>query len=86
MTLEQFIATRRESADCSVDLDDELAQGPGYIYADKFYIGFVTDTYPAKARAAGRYHLILNNLEWISDDLADLEAKLFDYACSEGFV
>ena len=92
MTFEKFQATRAWSDDLSSSLPDVFiddADAPtqsGYIYCDSLYIEEVQDHWPDNARAQGRWHLLLNNWERISDDLSDLERHLYDYAISEGIA
>lgn len=84
MTFQDFIATRVWSDDIGTIILDARWEGEpaarGYVYADSFYIEEVQADWPNNARQRGRWHLLLSNAEWISDDLATLERHLWDFA------
>lgn len=85
MTFEQFQASRRrvEDLEGALDLsiyDDPEIKCPGLIYLDQYYIEERCDNWSAAAKDGGKYHLILNNWDALSDDLEDLERKLFECA------
>jgi hypothetical protein len=90
MTFEQFQATRKASSDLSKDAPDYTydvdAAHTGFVYSGGLCIENVLAHWPQKTRDAGKYYLVLGNEEFISDDLASLEIKLFDYAVGEGVV
>lgn len=93
MTFEQFQATGRDSEDLHEDLGvDFCGDSPakGRIYLDALYIEAVAPpqggwALPSK-RWALQWALQLGNQDWLSDDLVDLEGKLYDYACCDGFA
>lgn len=90
MTFEDFQNTRRESADLGRDVsdcrwDDEVEPGAGFVYLDVLYIERVGDHWPDAARARGKFYLILERDEYISDDLEELERKLYDWAMASGY-
>jgi hypothetical protein len=57
----------------------------GYLYLDELYIEEVQPHWPDAAKAQGKWHLLLDRDEWITDDLETLERKLYDWAASEGY-
>jgi hypothetical protein len=94
VTFEQFQATRKECDDLTKvaaygDLYGELEAGKipkGFTYFDSLCIEIVQPWWPDEARARGKYYLILSNEEYISDDLAELERKLYEWAEHESFM
>ena len=56
---------------------------PGLVYLDSYYIEERCDNWPDAAKAEGKYLLIIGNSEWLSDDLDDLEQKLWDFFVRE---
>jgi hypothetical protein len=90
MNFEQFQATRRYCTDLGKVLSDAQWEGEpnakGNLYLGILYIDEVQDHWPDAARAKGKWHLILDRREWISDDLESLERKLFDFAMSAGYA
>ena len=91
MTFEDFQATRRPCDDLPAALDcapwgDGPAPPRGFLYLDGFFIEEVTEVWPDEASAAGKYRLPIARAEWFSDDLADLERRLFEFAKAEGYV
>jgi hypothetical protein len=86
MTLEQFQATRKTSDDLAAATGNYYDEGAhtGFLYEGNLCIENVLDTWPEATRRAGKYYLQIGNQEFISDDLADLERRLFDYGKSEG--
>ena len=89
MTFERFQATKKDCSDLGAALNDSMWDGEppaeGLIYLDALYIEKVSPHWPESARNQGKWHLIINRDEWISDDLTTLEHKLYDFAVSEGF-
>ena len=74
--LEHFAATRREVLDLSLaNLGHACSDLPGYVYADRFFI---------EIEEFGGYFLPIANQQHRSDDLAELEGLLFEYAQHEG--
>lgn len=94
MTFEQFKATRRESGNLFADLGDVGQWGEtiedripcGFIYEGGLYIEMVTDKWPQKCRDEGKYYLILERSEFITDDLETLEHRLYQFGLSSGAV
>lgn len=89
MTLEQFRATAVDCNDIDAAIadarwDEEEAPARGKIYLGCLYIERRPVAGWANA-ATEEWHLILGNCEWLSDDLAELEAKLYEFACDEGY-
>jgi hypothetical protein len=86
MTFQQFQATRRHS-DCLADdldnyeIDDELT---GFIYLDALHIKEVPDWNWLVRCEGGKYWLTLDE-HWITDDLTDLELRLFTFADRQGY-
>jgi hypothetical protein len=87
MTLEQFQATRRHSDRLAEEINDEALGGAatGFIYLGCLFIEDVNDSWHEKARAQGKFHLLIGRDEWLSNDLAELERLLFEFADSEGY-
>ena len=89
MTLEEFVRTRRWSDDLGTALDEARWNGEpkatGYLYLDVLYIDAVQDHWPEHAKADGKWHLLLDRNEWITDDLRLLEGKLWEYAKEQGY-
>jgi hypothetical protein len=88
MTFEEFTATRKHVSDIGEVLadarwEDEPAPARGFIYLDELYIEEVQDWWPEAAKAEGKYHLLLDRDEWITDDLTALERRLYRFAKSE---
>lgn len=93
MTLEEFRASRKWSDDLALQLDDPALNwreedepaAEGWVYLDALWI----QHRPAAGwenGAKGEWNLIIANCDWLSDDLADLEAKLYQFAISEGYT
>ena len=83
-TLAQFQATRRAVSDLASELgidasyfEDESRtprKAAGFVYTDDCYIDLMED---------GRFHLILFRDEYVSDNLGELEDKLFQWCIDE---
>jgi hypothetical protein len=91
MTFEQFQASKTECPNLGERLDDarwedEPTPASGLVYAGDLYIERVADHWPAKARTEGKWYLILCNEEYISDDLENLERKLYAFAKGEEVI
>jgi hypothetical protein len=90
MTFEQFVATKRWSEDLAKDVssDNWETEGTpkGYLYLDCLYIDRVEPHWPEAARAEGKWHLLLERDEFITDDLPALERRLYKYAGTAGFL
>lgn len=85
MNKEQFVETKESmSAEdfCEkygVDADTIKAQNV-LTYADGFYIeDFGQDDYNQYKDFKGRYYLLLERSDWITNDLSELEQKLYDW-------
>jgi hypothetical protein len=87
MTFEQFQATRTWCEDLSgiADWWDEGEKPKGNLYIGCLLIEHVEPDWPQEARDEGEWHLLLNNCEWITNDLTALERRLYDWAVSEGY-
>lgn len=88
MSFERFQATRAWRANLADALPYEPICQPaeGNLYCGALFILKVTPDYPERTRARGGWHLIIGNCEWVSDDLAQLERQLYDFAVSEGLA
>jgi hypothetical protein len=85
MTFEMFQATRRWSDNlvrdaASQDWEPAPATPRGWVYLDGLFIDEVLAYWPDEAKAAGKWHLLIERDEYITDDLEPLERKLFDWA------
>jgi len=84
ISLEDFRAAARRVDDLTVALPDQfdadwfMHSKAGIVYPGEVYID--TDT------EYGDFHLQLMNEEFVSKDLAELEARLYEYACDEGII
>lgn len=81
ITIDQFRATRRESADLGSepDIQDESLQSvAGWVYLDCLFI---------ERMANGNVCLRIGNWEEIAPEsgLAFVEANLYEWACDEGY-
>ncbi len=89
MTFEQFQATRRYSEDIGAALSDARWDGEpaakGNLYLDELYIEEMQPHRPEATKAQGKWCLLLDRDERISDDLEALERDLYDWAVSEGY-
>jgi hypothetical protein len=89
LTFEQFQAARHYSEDIGAAIADARWDGEpparGYLYLGELYIEEVQPHWPDAAKARGKWHLLLDRDEWITDDLETLERKLYDWAASEGY-
>lgn len=64
---------------------DEDGPQPGFVYGEsQLVIEIVTEKWPEQSRKAGAFHLVLGRDEWLSNDLAELEAKLYEFGVQEG--
>jgi hypothetical protein len=90
MTFEQFQASRRYSEDIGTAISDARWEGDppakGYLYLDGLYIEEVQPHWPEAAKARGKWYLLIDRDDWITDDLGTLERKLYDWAASEGYL
>jgi len=90
ITFEQFQASRTRCADLGERIadahwDDEPVPATGNVYLACLYIADVLPHWPEAARNQGRWYLIIDRDEYITDDLALLERRLYDFALSEGY-
>ena len=90
MSFEEFRDTRFWCDDLGTKLadaawDDEPEKARGWIYLDALYIEKVLPHWPEDTRALGKWHLIINRSEWITDDLESLERILYEWALTEGY-
>jgi hypothetical protein len=89
MTFEQFQASRRRSEDIGTAISDVHWEGgppaKGYLYLDVLYIEEVQPHWPEAAKTQGKWCLHIARDDWITDDLEELERKLYAWAASEGY-
>jgi hypothetical protein len=72
MTLEQFIATKRETDDVGKEIGDGTLDGiPGVVYDDAWYIERNTD-------GSGLYSLVLES-SYFQGTLAECEPRLYQF-------
>jgi hypothetical protein len=79
MPLEDFVATGRSVdnlATALVECEQMEVTSPGRIYVDSLWI----------ERTAAGYSLLIGNVERESNDLAELERHLHQFAGSEGYI
>jgi hypothetical protein len=90
MTFAEFQATRRWCADLGTAIADARWQGEppatGNLYLDgTLYIEAVAAHWPDAAKARGKWHLLTERNETISDDLEALERDLYAWAMANGY-
>jgi hypothetical protein len=89
MTLEEFRATRKYHTDLGRVLDDERYEGSvsqkGWVYLDSLVIERVQPHWPCYMTTPGKWYLLIENYEWIQDDLEQLEMWLYEWAMSAGY-
>lgn len=90
-TFETFQATKEWTDDLGTVLaDDAWTDDPvparGWLYLGSLYIDEVLAHWPDDCRSRGRWHLLIERDEWITDDLELLERKLYAFAVSVGYV
>lgn len=88
MTFDQFRATGKDCADLGGALDDGMwdgiEPGRGRLYLDQLYI----EERPVAGWPNGRperWSLLLGRDDWLSDDLIELEWRLYQFALTEGY-
>jgi hypothetical protein len=91
MTLEEFARTRRYHDDLGTVVDDirweeQRVPPAGFTYEGNLYIELVQPHWPEDARRQGGWHLLLGNEEWITNDLSELEERLYQFAVDSGYV
>lgn len=76
MTFEEFQATRTLAADIGPLIPEELlVPQPGYVYCEKLFIEI----------HGRRFHLCIGNWSKLTFDLEELERKLYEFGCTEGY-
>lgn len=81
-----FQATRRAVEDLGqVIRDDSLDGLPGFVYLDKLFIETNTPAWEGTAAEPYAAMLTLGREQFLSNDLDDLERKLYEFAVSEGY-
>lgn len=89
MTFEGFQATRTAVSNLAEKFPEmcweENSTASGLSYLNELYIEKVDETWPEDVRKRGQWYLILGRCEYITDDLAMLERRLYAYAMSEGY-
>lgn len=88
MTFEEFQATRTRCEDLGKALrdcvwDNDPAPGSGYLYKGDLLIEDVKDHWAEETKIRGKYQLLIGHMVHISNDLAELERRLYDFAISE---
>lgn len=86
MTFEEFQATRRDVdslKDIGIVNVGETIPRPGIVYFDFYYIEKSNANWPADVLRRGAYYLHLGNQEWFSDDLHEMELRLYGYASAQ---
>lgn len=89
MTFEQFQASRQHCPDIGEAIKQDMGVTepvPGNLYLGSLYIEARQIWWPTEAREQGAWHLLIGNVEWISDDLDMLERRLYEFAVSEGYT
>lgn len=87
MTIDQFRETKKVMTDLSVSTKDESQAGvPGLLYCEVLCIETWTEKWKGSPAAEFEYMLAIGNENYCSNDLADLEQKLFEFADSEGYL
>lgn len=71
----EWQAGRRHVPDLLAEIKDDCVEGPGFVYPGGFYINDNTDP-----SIAGKYRLLLERDEYYTDDLQELEQRLYDWA------
>jgi hypothetical protein len=77
ITFEEFVATSRDVDDVSEVASDEDVR-PGRVYANDLFIE------SSMGHPDGAWMLVWTNQCWLSNDVHDLELRLYDLAVSEG--
>jgi hypothetical protein len=89
MTFEEFQSSKVWTDNLGGKIDDMSSEGvppgKGFVYCDTLYIEEVQPHWAGEARQRGRWYLLLNNSEYISDDFERLEQMLYEFAVSEGY-
>jgi hypothetical protein len=95
MTFEQFQATGRAVDNLGDHISDmrfeemqdanEIVRTPGRLYLGELYIENVTVNWPEAALAKGKWYLLIERDEYITNDLAALERRLYDWAMASGY-
>lgn len=81
MTLEEFRAGKQWCENLGKALDDgDLEYVCGWLYGPQ-HTYFIDQT--DRRHFDGRWHLILDRSEWVTDDLADLEEALYYWVAHE---
>lgn len=86
-TFEEFQATRKTVEDLGSALKDEWLFGhPGLLYLDALYIETKNDSWIGFPIEPYQYYLVIGNSDWASDNLEELERKLYEFAVNEGYT
>lgn len=87
LTFEDFQGSRKYCDDIAAVLSADMGTKsvPGMLYLGVLYIEMRPPQGWTNASVTGRYQLVLHNTDWISDDLASLEKRLYDWAVAEGY-
>lgn len=89
MTFEQFQATRKYVENLGAVINDarfdEEPTTKGNVYLGSLYIEEVGDHWPEDAKVQGKWYLLIERDEWITDDLERLEFTLYNWASDAGY-
>ena len=86
MTFAEFQATRHWHDNLEAANPNAFGSKTGYAYLkNEVCIDDVTSWNDPARLAQGRWYLCIANQEWQSDDLAELEQRLYEWAVREGY-
>lgn len=81
-SISEFLKTKEASKDLGKDIQDELYDGnEGFTYCNKQLFIYRIPFNPEE-----EYVLVLGNAEYLSQDISELEKKLYEYAVEEEFA
>ena len=87
MNFKEFQATGRDVVDLGIEIEGQDLDGkPGRVYVNGLYIEKMetTSSYNPKLNLR-RWFLLINNQDWVSSNLEELEKHLYEFAVSEGY-
>jgi hypothetical protein len=90
MTLAEFRAAGTDCADLGRALSDALWTEEGYIgigrsYPGNLWIERMPDNWLLNPDAAGKWYLLIYRDHWLSDNLSELEERLYNFGVDEGY-
>lgn len=80
---------RAEAADLGATLEDleHLLRRPGFVYGDtQLHIERRCEQWQGSEADAFEFMLVIGNQESLSNDLPELERRLYEFARSEGYL